>query len=178
MEHKAVKYKEVLANFYYIDSNENLRYKHDGYYNRYSKDDLVKTRTSTRGYLLIHLPRVRNGANGSVYVPLAHAVWVLSGKELPYNRELDHIDGNRLNNKLSNLRLVTRTVNSKNRKKRADNTSGITGICWNKSHNAWYIRRTVKGKRLCTYRKELEQAKEALAYFTSLDPDYTSRHGK
>ena len=46
------------------------------------------------------------------------------------------------------------------------------------SHNAWCIRRTVKGKRLATYRKDFEEAKKALAYFTSLDPDYTARHGK
>lgn len=178
MEHTAVKYKDVLSNFYYIDPEGNLRYKHEGYYKRYHKDTLVKTRVSTNGYLMIHLPKVRNSSNGSVYVCLAHVIWILSNKDLPYNKELDHIDGNRFNNKLSNLRLVTRTINSKNRKKRVDNTSGITGICWNKSHSAWCVRRTVKGKRLCTYKKNLEEAKEALAYFTSLDSDYTERHGK
>ena len=92
--------------------------------------------------------------------------------------ELDHIDDNRLNNSITNLRLVNRMKNSKNRKKRCDNTSGITGICWNTGHNAWCIRRTVKGKRLVTYRKDFEEAKQVLAYFTSLDPDYTARHGK
>lgn len=178
MEHKAVKYKDILEEFYYLDSQGNLRYKSKGYYDRYNEDSLVKTRLSDTGYCLVHIPKIRNKSNGSISVYLAHVVWVLSGKQFPKDKELDHIDGNRLNNHISNLRLVNRTVNSKNRKKRSDNTSGITGICWNKAHNSWCIRRTVKGKRLATYRKTLEEAKQVLEKFTALDPDYTKRHGK
>lgn len=178
MEYRAVKYKDLLNDFYFLDSEGNLRYKQKGYLNRYQQGDLVKSRVTTAGYKAIHLPKIRNNAGGSISIPVSHIIWVLSGKELPFNMELAHIDGNRLNNKLSNLRLVNRTINCKNRKKRSDNTSGITGISWNNSHNAWGIRRTVKGKRLCTYRKDLEEAKRVLAYFTSLDSDYTERHGK
>lgn len=170
-------YLSILQQYYYLDSNDILRYKHDGYLNRYKANDTV--RYSVRGgYKLIIVPTVRNKANGSTSVRYAHIVWYFHGNTIPKGMELDHIDGNRLNNSITNLRLVNRTKNNKNRKKRSDNTSGITGICWNKAHNAWCIRRTVKGKRLATYRKDFEEAKKALAYFTSLDPDYTARHGK
>lgn len=178
MEHKAVEYKNILEEFYYLDEQGKLRYRYNGYYNRYVKDSLVKTRMSTTGYYLVHIPKARNKSNGSMFVSLANVIWVLSGKQFPKDMELDHIDGNRLNNHISNLRLVNRTINSKNRKKRSDNTSGITGICWNKSHKCWCIRRTVKGTRLATYRKTLEKAKQVLEEFTKLDSDYTKRHGK
>ena len=43
---------------------------------------------------------------------------------------IDHIDGNPWNNDINNLRLVTQKVNCQNRKKRATNSSGYTGVCW------------------------------------------------
>lgn len=171
------KYLSILQQYYYLDSNDILRYKHDGYHNRYKANDTV-TYSVHGGYKSIIVPTVRNKANGAVSVRYAHVVWYFHGNTIPNGMELDHIDGNRLNNSITNLRLVNRTKNCKNRKKRCDNTSGITGICWNTDHNAWCIRRTVKGKRLATYRKDFEEAKQVLAYFTSLDPDYTARHGK
>lgn len=178
MEHVVNKYKSILQEFYYLDSQGKLRYKKEGYLGRYKKDDLVCSRVDNNGYNAITLPLIRNKSNGGIHVRVFNVVWVIAGKELPNDKELDHINGIRTDDRLENLRLVTRTINCKNRKKRSDNTSGITGICWNKSHKSWCIRRTVKGTRLSTYRKTLEEAKQVLEEFTKLDPDYTARHGK
>ncbi len=41
---------------------------------------------------------------------------------------IDHLDGNRANNKISNLRSVSRAVNQKNQKIHISNTSGHTGV--------------------------------------------------
>ena len=42
---------------------------------------------------------------------------------------IDHIDGNRLNNTISNLRLAERSINQQNqRRPRSDNTSGYLGV--------------------------------------------------
>lgn len=43
-------------------------------------------------------------------------------------RQIDHRDGNRLNNSWSNLREATPVQNSANRRKRSDNTTGFKGV--------------------------------------------------
>jgi len=51
--------------------------------------------------------------------------------------DIDHIDGNKKNNKWSNFRLVNRSENCRNKSKRSDNSSGITGISLKKSSGKW-----------------------------------------
>lgn len=51
--------------------------------------------------------------------------------------EVDHIDGNGLNNVRSNLRMSTRTQNSANKSKQQNNTSGYKGVYWHKANNKW-----------------------------------------
>jgi hypothetical protein len=53
------------------------------------------------------------------------------------NEFVDHINGNPLDNRRSNLRIVTRSQNIANSKVRKDSTSGYKGISWNKSLKKW-----------------------------------------
>jgi len=64
----------------------------------------------------------------------------------PEEKTVDHEDGDSLNNKISNLRLATRSQNQDNRKKQKNNKSGATGVFFRKSMQTWepYI---VKGVR-------------------------------
>ena len=50
---------------------------------------------------------------------------------------VDHIDNNRLNNNVLNLRYATHSENSQNSKIRADNTSGSKGVSFNTKRNMW-----------------------------------------
>tara|TARA_R110002126_G_scaffold274175_1_gene419107 strand:+ start:173 stop:700 length:528 start_codon:yes stop_codon:yes gene_type:complete len=64
---------------------------------------------------------------------------------------IDHIDGNRVNNKLSNLRLVTRSQNAMNKCIQSNNTSGHVGVFKRKDTGKWtaYIGKgkvTIDGK--------------------------------
>jgi hypothetical protein len=52
-------------------------------------------------------------------------------------QEVDHIDGNGLNNTRDNLRIVTHKQNLANQKLSAANTSGFKGVSWNKARGAW-----------------------------------------
>jgi hypothetical protein len=60
---------------------------------------------------------------------------------------LDHIDENKANNKIENLRPATRSENRYNIKKQVNNTSGVKGVCWNKRDKKWQVQITINGKQ-------------------------------
>jgi len=66
----------------------------------------------------------------------------------PEEKHVDHIDGDKLNNKISNLRLATNQQNQHNRKKNKSNTSGVTGLYWHKRINKYESSICVNGKLL------------------------------
>lgn len=72
----------------------------------------------------------------------SHAVGLMSRYLLnaPPELEVDHIDGNRLNNQRSNLRLATSSQNKCNRGPRKDNTSGYKGVSWHSQKKKWTAR--------------------------------------
>ena len=49
--------------------------------------------------------------------------------------QVDHIDGNRMNNRIENLREATSSQNNQNRK--ATSSSGIKGVIWHKQSRKW-----------------------------------------
>lgn len=60
---------------------------------------------------------------------------------LPFNSGfmVDHINMNGLDNRKSNLRLVTKSQNMMNGGVRKNSTSGYKGVCWNKRFNYWVV---------------------------------------
>jgi len=67
----------------------------------------------------------------------AHRViWAYHYGSWPEN-QVDHINADRADNRIQNLRLVTNQENNKNKRLSANNTSGIMGVCWDKSRGKW-----------------------------------------
>lgn len=66
--------------------------------------------------------------------------WLIVGKDY------DHIDRNPLNNKKDNLRKSTDSENNCNHSLRSNNTSGITGVGWDKRSNRWIARISINHK--------------------------------
>lgn len=64
---------------------------------------------------------------------------------LPEN--VDHIDGDGLNNKLSNLRGCSPSENSYNKRISSNNTSGVKGVSWCKTNSKWTGFVMVNGKQ-------------------------------
>ena len=76
------------------------------------------------------------------------------------NLVVDHIDRDPMNNRLSNLRLVTPQQNSWNVSKSSNNTSGCTGVRWDKQYNRWVAFITIDGKTISKFFKEKNDAIE------------------
>lgn len=80
---------------------------------------------------------------------LSHRViWAMAYGEWPRG-QIDHIDHDRSNNRLENLRLVSERGNSRNRRLSGRNTSGINGVCWDIDLSKW--RAQIVIERRCVY---------------------------
>jgi hypothetical protein len=92
---------------------------------------------------------------------------------------IDHINGDTLDNRKSNLRVVTKGQNNQNKTKTyKNNSSGIRGVNWHKKNECWMANVRINGKRIylgsfnsiveaekvvIEYRKEnMKYSKEAL----------------
>lgn len=98
----------------------------------------VAGRPNGRGYFRIRIYGRRYCAHRLAWL-LTHEVW-------PEN-QIDHINGRRDDNRLCNLRLATRSENTRNAKRRSDNTSGFKGVGFHKAQGKWRARIKIDGRR-------------------------------
>jgi hypothetical protein len=116
--------------------------------------DLVKDRKWFRikaGYVTHFDPKTRK----SLYL---HRV--ILGAET--GKDVDHVDGNPLNNRKSNLRVCTHAQNGQNQKLSSKNTSGVKNVSWDSARDRWSVEVVEQGvkHRLGRF-KNLEDAKRA-----------------
>lgn len=83
--------------------------------------------------------------------------------ETPEGLETDHINGHKLDNRRTNLRVVNHTENNRYRPIQKNNTSGYKGVAWNRTLKYWVAYIKVDQKRLhLGYFNNKEEA--AIAY--------------
>lgn len=66
----------------------------------------------------------------------------------PDDMVVDHINHNTLDNRKCNLRICTPTQNNMNRGIQSNNTSGVTGVFWNKACNKWKATISINKKQI------------------------------
>jgi hypothetical protein len=108
------------------------------------------------GYLVLYL----NGKN----IRLNRLVWMYFKGDT--EAEIDHIDGDRLNNELHNLREASRTENNINRSIHADNKSGFKGVVEYEGKFKAYTKVDGMTKNLGTF-NTAKEASNAYEAFTS-----------
>ena len=79
---------------------------------------------------------------------LSHRVaWFITYEELPIEF-IDHKDGNKMNNSISNLRACTNQENQFNRSKDINSSTGFKGVAWNKASMKYQSKLGYNGKVL------------------------------
>lgn len=80
----------------------------------------------------------------------------------PDGYDTDHINGDKMDNRCSNLRTVNKSQNQANRKKPKNNRSGVKGVSWHKTAKKWRVMIQVDGKHIYGgLFKEIEDAEKA-----------------
>jgi len=79
----------------------------------------------------------------------AHRIaWFYVIGEMPKTDvEIDHINGNRLDNSIANLRLANDLQNAANSGVRRDNISGVKGVSWHRRAGKWQAQINECGRR-------------------------------
>jgi len=103
-------------------------------------------------------------------------VWFLAKGEWP--DEIDHINGVKSDNRLSNLRPVSHAENMGNKRLYATNRSTQPGVCWERAKRLWVARIPVDGKLVTLGRsKSLARAVE-LRRAAETRLGYHKNHGR
>lgn len=100
--------------------------------------DFAGSLSKSSGYYVV-------GLKGKLY--LAHRlVWCLHNKQdVPTNLKIDHINNDKLDNSIDNLRLVNSQLNALNRKLSKNNTSGFQGVNWHSRDLVWVAQYSING---------------------------------
>ncbi len=91
---------------------------------------------------------------------------------------IDHINHNRSDNSIKNLRSVTHEENLKNMPKKKNNKSGITGVCFEKETGKWRSHITHKGKSIKLGRFENKKDAEMVRLKAELEYGFHENHGR
>lgn len=110
--------------------------------------------TVRRGYIAICLDKAFYRAH--------HLVWAMVHGYWPSN-QIDHIDHDRANNRIENLRLTTARQNSQNRRLPADNITGAFGVYKDRRPNKWVASITIQRRT------------KHLGYFNNLEDAVAAR---
>lgn len=70
--------------------------------------------------------------------------------DVPKGYVIDHINGDKLDNRRCNLRVCTPHQNRMNRQSQKNNTSGYKGVFWNKQRNKWSAKINFNHKQIYT----------------------------
>lgn len=117
--------------------------------------------------------RTRDGYRTAVIngrgVQAHRAAWAWVHGEWP-DGEIDHINHDRSDNRIANLRVVTRTQNTRNISKAKNNTSGVTGVYWGKRNARWTA--GIRVDRQLKYLGSFLKIEDAVAARKSAEMEY------
>lgn len=119
-----------------LDYEKHFEYRDGGLYWKHDRGSqkcngkLAGTKTHN-GYIRVRIREL----GGSV---LAHQI-IFAMHHKYFAEFIDHIDGNKSNNRIENLRAATKSQNNSNRFLQKNNTTGHKNVYWNKKNKNWFV---------------------------------------
>ena len=147
-----------MENWKSIDEYENYEISDHGNVKNIKTNKMLKPSIDGHGYYKVGLYKNKIRTTSRIRKLVAQAFLTNHDDKLC----VDHIDRNRLNNHISNLRYATKSENGMNQSKRSDNTSGIKGVNFHKTNKKWRAQITKDGRKIFLgYFESKEEAIEA-----------------
>ena len=127
--------------------------------------ETIKSNKRGKGYLTVMLRK--NNKSYPFYIHHLMAINYLNHKVQGLKLVIDHIDNNKLNNNIVNLRIISNRENTTKTRKTA---SKYFGISYDKSRKKWraYAKHKGKQKTIGSFNTEIEAAKAYKEYIKNL----------
>lgn len=171
--------QELIDLFDYDDDIGALRWKNPT--GKKMKVGVIAGTLRKDGYTSVQL-------DGELYL-LHRLIWVWNKGEIPSGKVIDHIeseDDQPKDNRIDNLQLATPRENIFKAKKKKNNTSGLSGVHWDKARSKWRAQyRNESGKKthiglyaniFDAYYAYREKAKQVKKDFFNEDPITLTRN--
>lgn len=139
-----------ISNLYLEEINQKLKEKYDQKIHRYIKYDESSPSCITWVGKISKSSHISLGDACGSFDPIdgywkLHAlgyhykvhrlVWYLNYGKIPDGYHVDHIDRDRSNNKIENLRVIPPSINGKNRSKNKNSKTGINGVTYSEFYD-------------------------------------------
>lgn len=119
----------------------------------------------------------RQGRIFDVQYRAHRVVWLIQTGNWP-DGQIDHINGIRDDNRLSNLRVVSNIENGRNQSRYSTNTSGVTGVYWHRARQKWAAGIKINGRIKYLGLFNLIEDAAATRASSNLAHGFSERHGK
>lgn len=103
--------------------------------------------------------------------------WFIVHGVLP-SGEIDHINQDKADNRISNLRDVPKELNQRNGTRKRNNTSGVPGVTWHKQRGKWCAQASLGGKHYHIGLYDNIMEAEAATRKFRAEHGFTENHGR
>jgi len=136
------KLEKLIQTWKPIDGYPNYKVSSFGNVKNIKTDKILKPGIDKDGYYQVYLSNNGNGKTIKIHKLVANAFI-----KNPENKKcVDHINNNKIDNHIHNLRFCTNSENQMNKKKQSNNSSGFTGVYFKKDKQKWCSHIKINGK--------------------------------